>query len=55
MKTTDDFVIEHLHKLELAGGPGGANRLADSAHLQVENSQVSSSSAQSSAVILNSF
>ena len=41
INTTDDFVIEHLHKLELAGGPGGANRLADSAHLQVENSQVS--------------
>ena len=33
--TTDDFVIDHLHKLELAGGPGVATRLADSAHLQV--------------------
>merc|ERR550539_1079968 len=32
--TTDDFVIDHLHKLELAGGPGVATRLADSAHLQ---------------------
>ena len=35
--STDHFVIEHLHNLELAGGPGGTNRLADSAHLQVEN------------------
>ena len=35
LNNTDDFVIEHLHKLELAGAPGGNSRLADSAHLQV--------------------
>ena len=28
-------MIDHLHKLELAAGPGVATRLTDSAHLQV--------------------